>query len=198
MFCHLRESPARFAVGASIRRSFGQEKRSGASGDRETRPVALTDVQTVSTATLLPVFLCGLTRDGSARPASDEHDAKDAVACHALAVAACADPGTISCGASPGVTSSRATAIDERDHSNGMRHHAWIVRREDEGHAMPVAEVAHHVHEDLGVLAVEIRGRFVGEDQRRACGDRSCHSDPLLPPDNSLGRRSARSASPSS
>ena len=57
---------------------------------------------------------------------------------------------------------------------------------------VPVAEVAHHVHEDLGVLAVEIRGRFVGEDQR-ACGDRS--RDPLLAA-RQLAGPTVRSASP--
>ena len=58
----------------------------------------------------------------------------------------------------------RDAAIDERDHPNGVRHHARIVRREDERHAMPVPKVAHHVHEDFGVLSIEIRGRLVGED----------------------------------
>jgi hypothetical protein len=74
----------------------------------------------------------------------------------------------------------RDTAIDERDHPNGVRHHTRIVGREDERHAMPVPKVAHHVHEDFGVLSIEIRGRLVGEDECRPCGDCPCHRDTLL------------------
>jgi hypothetical protein len=74
----------------------------------------------------------------------------------------------------------RDTAIDERDHPNGVRHDTRIVGREDERHAMSVPKVAHHVHEDFGVLSIEIRRRLVGEDEGGACGDGPCHRDPLL------------------
>jgi hypothetical protein len=73
-------------------------------------------------------------------------------------------------------------AIDQRDDANRMRYHTWIVGREDKRHAMSIPQVAHHVHENLGVFAVEVGGRLVGQDQGGAGRDRSCYGHTLLLP----------------
>jgi hypothetical protein len=52
-------------------------------------------------------------------------------------------------------------AIDQRDDAHGMRHHTWIVGREDKRHAVSIPQVTHHMHEDLGVFAIEVGRRLV-------------------------------------
>ena len=91
-------------------------------------------------------------------------------------------------------------AVHQRHHADGVCHDAGIVRREDERHAVTVAQVAHQVHQRLGILAVEVRGRLVGQHQSsgarppRARRPRAAAGRPTA---RSM-RRSARSPRPSS
>ena len=104
-------------------------------------------------------------------------------------------PGRISCGASPGRDLvARDPAVDERDHADGVRDDARIVRREDERHPVPIAQVAHQVHEHLGVLAVEVGGRLVGEHELRPRGHGARHGHALLLAAGQLGWAAGRRA----
>ena len=75
-----------------------------------------------------------------------------------------------------------------------LRDHAQVVRDQDHGGAVPVAQVAHE-RQDLGLdRDVERGGRLVCHEQRRLVGERGRDHDALLhaaAAGDAAGRRSA-------
>src|SRR5688500_19129831 len=67
-----------------------------------------------------------------------------------------------------------------------MRDDAGIVCRKDKRHPVSIAEVTHHVHENFRILAIEVRRRLVGKDQRGPCGNRARDRHTLLLPAREL------------
>ena len=81
----------------------------------------------------------------------------------------------------------RDATVNQCHDPNRVSDDAGIVSGEHERHAMAIAEVAHQVHEDFGVLAIEVGRRLICEDERRSRGDSSRHRYPLLLSSGQLG-----------
>jgi len=71
-------------------------------------------------------------------------------------------------------------AVEHPDDPVGRPADGDVVRDDEKGQPALDIEPPHQLHDLLGVLAVEVAGRLVRPDDRRAGDDRARHRDALL------------------